>query len=393
MKIAILADLHLGYNVDAEPQAKQALEKASQIADIVIAAGDLFDVRIPKQEVVNSGIKLFKNHLEAMQNKEIVLPQQHITLTKNGKKCENAVIAIPGTHERRTKGLVNVVELLDSAGTLINCHRDHVIVEKNGEKVAILGMAGVPEEYAKDVVKAGGFAPLDGHFNVFVFHQTLKEVIPMNDVFMSCADLPPGFDLYINGHIHWRRELKAHDKTLLIPGSTVITQMRKNEMEKKGVWLYDTVTQKYEFIYIDSRPFFYNELNFENATAEQVKNAVEKAVAQISEEGRPLIKLKLRGSLAAGTNTSTIDATLLARQFSNVELYLDKEFDVIQSLKDKIELIRRLKSEEKSVAEIGIAVLKEKLKKNKSTLKHEEELFSLLSEGEIEKAVAMVKNS
>ncbi len=394
MKIAITSDYHLGYSSDALPQAAMALTKARELADIVIAAGDLFDVRVPKQEVVNDAIKLFKQHSEHMAAKH-----SKVQIAKGEKVYENnPVIAIPGTHERRTKGLVNVVDLLDSGGILVNCHNKHVTVEKNGERVSILGMAGVPEEYAEQVIEVAGFKPEPGCFNVFVMHQTLKEVIPMAPG-VSMEDLPPRFDLYIDGHIHWKREIKSGEKSLLIPGSTVITQMRKNEMEKKGFWLYDTLTKAYEFVYIDSRQFFFKEAHVENATAETVKLEVEKLVSAAIVESKPgdnrlpLIKIKLRGSLAKGISGSSIDCNVLAKSFENAEVYIDKEFDVLETLKEKIELLRKLKTEEKSVSELGIAVLKEKLKQNKSTLQNEEELFSLLSEGEVEKAVNLVKNS
>ncbi|MFH1247226.1 MAG: hypothetical protein V1644_02485 [Candidatus Micrarchaeota archaeon] len=313
----------------------------------------------------------------------------------------NPIVVIPGTHERRTKGLVNVVEMLDSAGLVANCHNKTVIIEKNNEKVAVIGMAGIPDEYAIEVIKAAQFKPVENCFNIFISHQTLKEVIPLSDKFMTMDDLPTGFDLYINGHIHWRREIKSNGKTLLIPGSTVITQMLKNETEKKGFWLYDTLTRNYEFIYINSRPFFYKEILIENASAETVKNAVEKVVSEIITENKttssasqtPLIKLKITGSLAKGINSPSIDLNSIAASFTNAEVYIDKEFDVLQSLKEKIELLRKIKTEEKSVSELGIAVLKEKLKQNKFTMENEEELFSLLSEGEIEKAITLVKNS
>ncbi len=385
MKIAITSDFHLGYSEDALPQAQMILEKAAQLADIVIAAGDLFDVRVPKQEIVNDGIKLFKQYSENTKSSA--------RITKGEKTYEKpVVIAIPGTHERRTKGLVNVIDMLDSANVLANCHNKHVVVEKNEEKIAIIGMAGVPEEYASQVVKVAGFKPLENCFNVFFFHQTLKEVIPMNDAFMTMDDLPPGFDLYVNGHIHWKREIKTRDKLLLIPGSTVITQMKKNEMEKKGFWLFDTATRGYEFIYIDSRPFFYREIYLEGATVEKINNEVEKTMVEI-QVNNPLVKIKLRGSLASGLNSSAIDASAIASRFKNMELYIDKEFEIVETLKEKIELLRKLKTEEKSVAELGIAVLKDKLKKNNFKFEKEEELFSLLSDGEVEKASELVRNS
>ncbi len=391
MKIAIISDFHLGYSDDAYPQAKEALEKAREVADAVIVAGDLFDVRVPKQEVVNQGIQLFKQHCEEMKKTKA----NAVKINKGDFVYETQpVIAIHGTHERRTKGLVNVVEMLNSTGLVANCHNNYVVIEKNGEKAAVLGMGGVPEEYVKQVIEKSEFKPLEKHFNIFVFHQTIKEVIPLGDKFISCGDLPPGFDLYIDGHIHWRRDVKTKDKLVLLPGSTVITQMRKNETEKKGFYLYDTQAKKYEFIYINSRPFFFKEITFENATIDKIKEEVEKIVREIlASATKPLIKIKINGSLAKGVNSSSIEVNALASQFNNAEVYIDKEFAIVESLKEKIELLRKLKTEEKSVSELGIAILKEKLKQNKFQLKNEEELFSLLCEGEVDKAVALVKKS
>ena len=60
MKIAVMSDFHFGYNDDALTQAGDALRKARGLADFVIAAGDLFDSRIPRQEVVNDSVRLLK---------------------------------------------------------------------------------------------------------------------------------------------------------------------------------------------------------------------------------------------------------------------------------------------------------------------------------------------
>jgi len=62
MKIAIVSDLHLGYErfyEDAYLQAKEALEKASSMADMLIIPGDLFDNRSPKPEVLAQGMNIF----------------------------------------------------------------------------------------------------------------------------------------------------------------------------------------------------------------------------------------------------------------------------------------------------------------------------------------------
>ncbi len=383
MKLAIMSDFHLGYSDDALLQAKMALEKARELGtDAVIAAGDLFDERVPKQEVIHAAIKLFSEHNRMMKERNpAALP----------------VIAIAGTHERRTKGLVNAIEVLDAAGLLANCHNKHIVIEGNGEKVAVLGMAGVPEEYAKQIVQAAQFKPLVGaDFNIFIFHQTLREVIPFNDAFMCCEDLPRGFDLYINGHIHWRRELQYGNKSVLLPGSTVITQMKKNEMEPKGFWMFDTSTKSYEFIHISSRPFYFREIELTGGSYSDIESTVKKTVEEIQVNlapgVKPLIKIKLRGSLAKGTSSGNIETTPLEKSFENAFVYIDKEFDIAAALKEKVELIRKLREEDKTVSEFGLSLLREKLK-TAGFEKGIEELYSALTEGEVDKAVALAKRT
>lgn len=61
MKIAILSDFHLGYArfyQDSFVQAERALDAASG-ADLILLAGDIFDARMPKQEVFARAFDLF----------------------------------------------------------------------------------------------------------------------------------------------------------------------------------------------------------------------------------------------------------------------------------------------------------------------------------------------
>jgi len=130
-------------------------------------------------------------------------------------KAHLPIAAIHGTHERRTKESVNPIQLLESMGYLINAHANAVIFEKeiNGavERVAVHGLGGVPDSYAKEAIKAINYKPVPNAFNIFVFHQTVKEFVPVDLDVMSIEDLPIGFDLYLCGHIHKRfydKELK-----------------------------------------------------------------------------------------------------------------------------------------------------------------------------------------
>jgi len=70
--------------------------------------------------------------------------------------------------------------------------------------------------------------------NVFMIHQTFRELIPdVRQDAISYANLPPGFSIYILGHIHWRVEDKHPftDAPIIVPGSTIRTQLRKIEAQ------------------------------------------------------------------------------------------------------------------------------------------------------------------
>ncbi|MCX6768033.1 MAG: metallophosphoesterase family protein [Candidatus Micrarchaeota archaeon] len=395
MKIAVMSDFHFGYNDDALTQAGDALRKARGLADFVIAAGDLFDSRIPRQEVVNDSVRLLKDH-----NRRTNVDSLKITVLEgdggDGEKAVDRipVIAIYGTHERRTKGLVNAVQVLDSAGLVLNAHARTIVVEKGGERVAVQGMGGVPEEQAAEHLRLLSQKPLAGAFNIFVFHQSLKEVISVGEG-MSASELPPGFDVYVDGHIHWAQELKSQGKRILLPGSTVVTQMKESETGPKGFYLLDTASGEASFVKIESRQFFFSEIAFENASPSEVERKAREKLAEILVQagGRvPLVKLKLRGTLEKGIQAQNIDLGGVEKDFAErMALAIDKEF-ASEELREKIELLRRLRDEKKSVREMGLAVLKKKLSEagNGGAALKAEELFELLAEGEVGKALEIV---
>ncbi|MDE1851039.1 MAG: metallophosphoesterase family protein, partial [Candidatus Micrarchaeota archaeon] len=254
MKIAILSDFHLGYDrfvEDAYKQAEEALTKASELADMMILPGDLFDIRNPRLEILAQGVNLFRNVARKKWEARVVAYSGNKKLY-----TDIPIIAIPGTHERRAQNAGNSVELLSLAGLLIDASDATVEVEKDGEKVAVFSLGGLSEEKVKETLKELNPTPVDGAFNVFQFHQSIYELLPFSNDFIKFDDLPKGFDLYIDGHIHNKVESKVFGKPFLIPGSTVLTQLKDGEQEQKGFFLFDTKTKSYEFIPIESREFF-----------------------------------------------------------------------------------------------------------------------------------------
>ena len=63
MKIAIFSDPHLGYarfEEDSYQQAEAAIVSASRKADLILCAGDIFDIKIPKLETIKRAVEIFK---------------------------------------------------------------------------------------------------------------------------------------------------------------------------------------------------------------------------------------------------------------------------------------------------------------------------------------------
>ncbi len=300
MKIAILSDFHIGYERfrdDAKRQSEEAIKAACNLADLIIIAGDIFDYRHPKPEVIAEAISLFK---DADYGK---LAARVESFDGRGKAYTDVpIIAIPGTHERRTDGEFDSVDLLGLAGLLVNANQARVVVAKGTQRVAVYGVGGTAEERFLETLKRLDPKPTPGAFNVFVFHQSVYEFLPFSDDFIRLEKLPEGFDLYIDGHIHSRIESTCHGKSFLIPGSTVLTQLKEGEQEEKGFFIYDTELGTHTFQKINSRKFLMAKINVEGMDPSQVRGSIEKAIEGISARGfeLPIIRVALEGRLREG---------------------------------------------------------------------------------------------
>jgi DNA repair exonuclease SbcCD nuclease subunit len=387
MKLAIMGDLHLGYERFAEDsftQAEEALRSACGSADLVLLAGDIFDTRVPKQETYERAFRLFN-----------AVMFQGAELAQFSAKAQRSVprvpfVAIHGTHERRMRDLSNPIQVLEAAGLVVNVHDACAVFSKGGERVAVCGMGGVPEEYARSALQALSVAPLPDAFNVFMFHQTLRELVPPTD-FLSVDELPVGYDLYVCGHIHWMQKAAAHGKPLLLPGSTVLTQMKRNEEASKGYFMFDTAAKQAEFVAIDSRPFFYVEAEFSDATLQEVRarcaDAISKTLAGKAFNKTPIVRLRLGGTLAKGLAQANVELSDVAKQFEGKAIVeIDRAELESGTLKEAIERLREARERKLSVRETGMALLKEKARGTAAEQLGIEELFAQLGEGSTDAA-------
>lgn len=353
MKIAIFSDLHLGYprfETDSYMQAERTLRDAAEKADLVLCAGDIFDTKVPKLETLKKAVDIFG-------------------------KASVPVYTIYGNHERRAREFTNPVQLLDASTGMKLLHEKSILFEKNNEKVQVFGMGSVPEEYAEQELKKcmESFRKEDDAFSILMIHQSIKELVPgaVDEVSLKYLESLP-FDLIVNGHIH-ETTTKLGGK-LLIPGSTVITQLKKTETESKGYFLYDTKERKSEFIPIDSRKFFYEELEFKDTGEAEIRERIAETVRKIRNEyPDAIIAIKLNGNMKEGLSASDIRLD----DYENV--FIENRLNV-ESLASRLEMIRDIRKENLSVRDIALKELRKKTE-GKITLFDSGEIFEKLLEG------------
>jgi DNA repair protein SbcD/Mre11 len=395
MNIGIFSDTHLGFGLGEQYQEtfdrfKEAIKIFHEKkVDLILHAGDLFDFDIPEQEVWLETLKVFLEN----NGSETVLSK---TGLKDGVSYEEKVlvrgipiIAIHGTHEHRGKDFANALDVLENACLLAHIHAEKIIFEKNGEKIAIHGLGGVPEKHAKMVLNKYSPKPEKNMQNLLLLHQSFKEFLPFDDdmvASLSLSDLPDGFDLIINGHLHWPSEQNLNGKRFLLTGSTVFTQMKKLEgKNEKGVFVYNDFEKKLNFFpFKQQRRLFYHKIKFESVHPEEVKLVVEDQIKKDlfeKNEVKPLIRFKLVGTIAKGFSQSDIHFVLPETAIFSIS----KEF-AHDEFKKKMDSFKDEQSKKKGIVEIGVNILEKNVEEAGLKDFDSRRIFSLLSEGEIEKA-------
>ncbi|MEM0372547.1 MAG: metallophosphoesterase [archaeon] len=389
MRIAVISDTHLGYAYtddtedDSFVQFGEALDRAiAGGADLILLPGDIFDSRTPKQETWAKALKLFQKPLLAKKNGTRV--ERYV-----GKQKEISpmafqgvpVVAIHGTHERRGEHLVNPVELLEEAGYLIHLDKSGVVLEKNGERVAIIGLSGVPERDVKNELALVP-KPVEGAFNVFVFHQSTKEEIyDADEAFISFDDLPKGFDLYIDGHIHWRKWLP--EKRFLIAGSTVITQQKEKEAQQgKGFFIVETSPLNASFVRLESqRPFYFKKISFDSANQDKVSAEIASFLDTVPRTAKkPLVKIKLVGKMEVGRRSNQIDLSAF-RETKDAIVSIDNELES-DEFKKLVAELRSLHQSKKSVDEMGLDLIRRLLEQTNYDGIRVDDIIDALADGD-----------
>ena len=398
MKLSILSDFHFGfaYNSDLENDSFDNVEEAmnkSLDSDLILIAGDIFDTRMPKTQTWAETIKILTKPL-LKPNPGVKMVECSKELKEISKRTLNhlPVLALHGNHERRAKEEINPVETLENAGILIHLHCNTMVFEKDDVKVAIHGMSNVAERNAHDILSQWNPRPVEGCVNILLLHQSIEPYVysPLETPSVNTSNLPKGFDLIINGHIHSKTEDKVNGSKLIIPGSLTITQFQKSESGGEKYFLRISIGKEREisteFVPLEkNRKFFYEELKLEDKSfREQIEKKISDIVYTRNFSKPPVIRLRILGK-----ETEVIDQELrdIERKYAGKAILVFAKELESPEVTEKIEFLRNLREQNLSTEEIGLSILKKNLDEFKfETVFDYEDFFKLLSEGEIDNA-------
>ena len=380
MQIGIFSDCHCGYKYGEERgedsfiALEEAMEKTSD-CDMILIAGDLFDTRVPKPEVFARTARILskaQNFPSRTKFIEIRNKGEHelSPLALRGVP----IVTIHGTHEKRSKYTINPIQSLEHSGLVVHLDCATAIFEINGERVAIHGMSGVSDKYAKDKLKEWDPKPVPGAKNIFMIHQSIDPFLYTPDLSLKIDDLPKGFDLYILGHMHWNEIRDYNGGKLILCGSTTPTSLHKREAEQqKFVFKYDGMIQR--ILLEKQRKIFWIDLDFEPNIRESIENYIQTLSMT---KPKPIINIKIKGLVKRDVflpKFSEIEEKYRDKAIININKNLEME-----GLHEQVEVLRNLREQRLSPVEHGLKILQENLNQVNCGIKVDD-IFEYLVEG------------
>lgn len=388
MKISIFSDCHCGYAFGEErgEDSFAALEEAierSLDSDLILIAGDLFDSRIPKQEVFARTAKI----LSRAQNRK---GNANFIEIRNKEKHEVSplafrgvpIVAIHGTHERRSRQMVNPVQALEHTGLLVHLHCATALFDAGGKKVAVHGMSGVPERFAKEVLLQWNPKPAEDAVNILMLHQSIEPYIysPLEPPSLKLDDLPEGFDLYVLGHIHWSEQKPFKSGRILLAGSICVTSAHKIESEQeKMIFSFDgknieSIPLKFQ------RKIYYENFSYEKDVAQKIEESIKKTLER-QHAVKPIIISKITGKIPKTETAPNFNS--IVEKFSGKAIIKIIQNARPEGMEEQSELLQLMREQRLSPEERGLRLLKDSLEQIKCGLRIEE-IFEPLAEGNVE---------
>ena len=307
LRILLLADTHLGFDLPAKPRIERARrgEDFFEAFEHALAPATRGEVDV----VVHGGDLFYRSRIPAWLAQRVF--SRLAALADGGVD----VFWVPGNHER--SGIPRRL--------LLSHPRIHVfdrprtfLVERGGLRVALAGIPHAPRirGEATALIAATGHAAVGADARLLCLHQAVEgaTVGPGDFTFrtgadvLRCADLPAGFATVLSGHIHraqvLRRDLAGRRLAapVLYPGSTERTSFAERQ-EAKGFVMVELergadaegVTTRWRFRPLPVRPMADLELDAAGGAAELAAR-LRGALAAL--DPRSVVRVRLRGEPA-----------------------------------------------------------------------------------------------
>lgn len=320
LKIGIISDTHLGFGsgpreMDCFSQAEEAFSIGMSEADVILFAGDLFDSGYPKPKSWYVAMGILSKRFSKDDSWDGEFISRDRELSANHLRGI-PVVAIHGNHEIRRP--INPIEALHKSSLLINLHGESVVLEGSDGKLTIHGMGFVPDKYAAKALSSWSPSPEEG-FNVLMLHQSVLGYVYPNERPLEIGEIPKGFDLYVFGHIHTPNRGEIHGKPLLIPGSTVRTQLSKSDLKERGIFLFDVEKGVDFFVKLRrQRTLIIKDFHFKDATVREIEKEIREFLNEFPWENYelgPLIRIRILGELKDGERKSDLDLKAISEEF------------------------------------------------------------------------------
>jgi len=299
---------------------------AAEQADLILVAGDIFDR--PR-----FGTDLFMRALDIFDvPRRYPSPVHVVGGTKTvGTFFGTPVVAIRGNHDVGGDLNTHPVLLLERAHRLIYLHKNTIVFEgPNRERVAVAGVGWIPGKRPDVLLEFFSRyvpAPVPDAYNILMIHQPLQhmdvhnvpEVLGANagETPLPISALPKGYDIYLAGHIHRHLNRQIGGYHIVMPGSTVRTQLIDSEVEAdRRFWILDTESGSLEEVVIPTarkgRVVRVDVSGLSPAAArDRAAKEIAAALADLPHEPQPIIKLVLTGK-----SEGILDFSPLVEQFS-----------------------------------------------------------------------------
>ena len=393
MKIAITSDWHLGYlwgdpklEIDSFTHLSEAftIMKEEKI-DLILVSGDLFDKQTPTPEVFFEAINLLNK----------VKIENKLNLKIGDQILKIPMIGIPGNHEYRGKEYKSTIELLEVMGFIKYLHGDLFTINN----ISVFGLSGIPDKYALEVLKKWNPTPTPNNYNILLIHQSFKEFLPFDDDnILTLANLPSGFDLIVNGHLHWKAlEKLEQGGTFIMPGSTIATQNKKLESDTpKGFYILDTETKELRFSELkETRPVIYIDLSFKKSNPKDIEAKVNEELEKIKlkeHKKDPFVRIRIKGDLESGLFSKDVDLKKFEIVYPTFYLSFANHIEE-KILKDSIDKLKELEKNRGNIEEITKEIFIEQIRQTKLSPDFDyQTLYELLEKGDLEKAKALILN-